>query len=249
MKNMQNKLLIAIFSFLLGSLLSFMYTQCINKLNNANYEQKRILKNGLLDSVEKDKKISNNLNLEVKNKSELKTQVDNHSDIGETLTCDITRMNKIKLSSTEFLIAVYDTLYKIDKNKKVKWKYEIGSDLIDFTYIKHNGLVYGTAHDNTMFILNVNTGEELERISRNGSLAFGQLVQYKGLCLIVDNNWGYRDRLLDNSIEDGLTAWIGTKDIWHIDIPPESTIVIKDDKIFALTINNGRISFKKLKQP
>src|SRR5262249_6550750 len=104
----------------------------------------------------------------------------------------------IALPSGQTLVGVCNLLLMLDAEKNVVWQYAVPQMLFDFAYLQSTGLIYGTAGDNNMFILEASSGKELVRHSRNGSAAYGRVKQYGNeMCLITDNNWGYRNRLND----------------------------------------------------
>lgn len=144
------------------------------------------------------------------------------------------------------LVSVENTLYRIDAQRRLIWKYTEGQIMFDFTFIKATDLVYGTAGDNTMFILQATTGKQLYRNSRNGSAAYGEVKAYgRDQCLITNNNWGYRERLNNPSIKDGVSAWRGTEALWEQEIPPEARLLVRGRRIFAVTKGKGGRRFYK----
>ena len=101
-----------------------------------------------------------------------------------------------------------------------------------------------------MFILEASTGKELVRNSRNGSAAYGQVRQYgNDMCLITDNNWGYRERLNDPTIKDGVTAWRGTEILWSTELAPGANLIVRGDRIIALTKTHDGIFIKEILVP
>jgi hypothetical protein len=154
------------------------------------------------------------------------------------------------LPSGEVLLGICDTLFLLDSHRRVKWQYIVPQVLVDFSFIPSTGLVYGTAGDNNMFILDASSGKELVRNSRNGAVAYGQVVPYEGdMCLILDDNSGYRERLKDESVEDGLTAWKGTEAVWNTELPPGAQLIITGAKILALTNNKEGVFIKEISVP
>ncbi len=154
------------------------------------------------------------------------------------------------LPSGQTLVGICDVLFMLDANEKVIWEYNVPQMLFDSTFIPSTGLIYGTAGDNNMFILEASTGKELVRNSRNGSAAYGQVKPYgNDVCLITDNNWGYRERLDDPTIKDGITAWRGTEVLWSTELPPGAELMVKAGKILALTKTKDGIFIKEIPVP
>lgn len=167
---------------------------------------------------------------------------------------EIAEVKVIPLSKGRSLIGAGQVLTMFDSQKRVVWTYDVpGGWLIDFDVVETTGLVYGTAGDNIMFILNLSSGAELTTIGRNGSAAFGEVRAYgKDLCLIKDNFWGYRQKLLDPSFEpmkDRLAAWRGTQILWEIDFPPDAELIVNGKKILALTRTKTKVYLKEIQPP
>jgi hypothetical protein len=159
----------------------------------------------------------------------------------------------IPLTSGRVLAGAGRTLVMLNSQKRVVWKYEVSQWLIDFDVVESTGLIYGTAGDNIMFILDISSGNELKAISRNGSAAYGQVKAYgRDACLITDNFWGYRDKVRDLDLEpmkDGIAAWRGTRLLWHIDFPPDAELIVNGKRIFGLTKTKTSVYVKEIFPP
>lgn len=154
------------------------------------------------------------------------------------------------LTSGRMLIGVCDRVSMLDPHGKVMWQYTVPQMLFDYAYIESSGLIYGTAGDNTMFILDAASGKELVLNSRNGSAGYGEVKAYgKDQCLIIDSNAGYRDRLNDPSIKDRVTAWRGTQILWSTDFPPDASLVVNGDKILAVSKTKTSLFIKEIAIP
>ncbi len=129
------------------------------------------------------------------------------------------------------------TLYfMLNTDRSMLWEYHVPQLLLDFEYIPATGLIYGTAGDNNMFILEASSGREMMRNSREGSGAYGAVAAYgEDICLITDNFWGYRNNLNNPSIKDAVRAWRGMEEIWSAELPPDSKLIVVGSKILALT--------------
>lgn len=161
------------------------------------------------------------------------------------------------LSDGRLLAGLGDTLYMLDSRGHVEWKYAASWMLWDFAVVESTGLVYGTAGDNMMFILDGSTGRKLYGHGRNGKAAYGQVAQFgEDLCLITDNLEGYRNALEEwktgdvQRIEtDGITAWRGTKALWRLPFPPDAELVVSGDRIFAVTKTDESIYVRRIIPP
>ncbi len=66
--------------------------------------------------------------------------------------------------------------------------YEVAQWIIDFSFVESTKLIYGTAGDNIMFILNADTGKQLYINGRNGKAAYEIVQSYgKDTTLITDD--------------------------------------------------------------
>lgn len=162
------------------------------------------------------------------------------------------------LSDGRLLAGLGDTLYMLDSRKHLEWKYTASWMLWGFAVVDSTGLVYGTAGDNIMFILDGSTGRKLYGHGRNGKAAYGQVVPFGEdiLCLITDNLLGYRDALEEWKIgevqmieTDGITAWRRTNALWSLPFPPDAELVVSGDRIFAVTKTDKSIYVRRIIPP
>jgi len=169
---------------------------------------------------------------------------------------------KIKaLSTGQILVGLGDALYLLNNKRQVEWKVTVPQFLIDYAPIESTGMVYVTAGDNNMLILELTTGKELYQNGRNGSAAYGQVEPYgTDQCLILDNYVGYRWKLSEREkndpqwwtpelMGDGITAWRGTKELWHGDFPPDAELLVRGRKIYAVTKTKSNIYIREITIP
>lgn len=157
----------------------------------------------------------------------------------------------VPLTSGSILAGVGNALYMLDARKRVVWKYAVPQFIFDFAFVESTGLIYGTAGDNTMFILDGATGRWRAGDSRNGGAAYGVAVPFgNDQCLVTDNFSFYRgDRSDVPPMQDGLTAWRGTKILWHKEFPPDAELRITGERIFAVTKTKSRILVREIPVP
>jgi len=140
------------------------------------------------------------------------------------------------LPDGKMLIGLCDALLMLNSDRSALWEYHVPQVLLDFVFIPKTGLIYGTAGDNNMFILEASTGKELVRNSRDGSYAYGVVKPYgDDICLITDDLGGYRYNHNDPSIKDAVRAWRGTEELWSAELPPDAKLIVDGSKILALT--------------
>ena len=158
----------------------------------------------------------------------------------------------VVLPSGRRLAAAGYTLYMLGADNRVVWKYEVPQVVIDFAYVEATGMVYVTAGDNFMCILDAATGRELAHESRNGSAAFGRVIPYgRDACLVMDAFGGYRAGHTVGALpmQDGVTAWRGTQVLWRRDVPPDAELQVVGSKVYAVTKTKSRILLKEIQVP
>jgi hypothetical protein len=154
------------------------------------------------------------------------------------------------LPDGKMLIGLCDALLMLNSDRSVLWEYHVPQLLLDFAFIPKTGLIYGTAGDNNMFILEATSGRELVRNSRVGSGAYGVVKPYgDDMCLITDNLSGYRDKHNDPSIKDAVTAWRGTEELWSVELPPDADLIVAGSKVLTLTKTKDGIFIKDIDVP
>ena len=62
------------------------------------------------------------------------------------------------LSDGKMLIGLCDRLFTLNTDGSMLWEYRVPQLLLDFVFIPKTGLIYGTAGDNNMFILEASSG-------------------------------------------------------------------------------------------
>jgi hypothetical protein len=154
------------------------------------------------------------------------------------------------LPDGKILIGLCDTLIMLNTDRSLLWEYHVPQLLYDFVFIPKTGLIYGTAGDNNMFILEASSGMELVRHSRMGSYAYGVVKPYKDdICLITDDLGGYRYNHNDPSINDAVRAWRGAEELWRVELPPDADLIVAGDRILTMTKTKDGIFIKDIDAP
>jgi hypothetical protein len=137
------------------------------------------------------------------------------------------------------LVHIGNTLYKLDGNYQIVWKHRQTQIIFDYALVEATNLIYGTAGDNVMFILNATDGKKVYSNSRNGSAAYGVVQNYgNDMCLVTDNFAIYREKGRGANIEpmkDGVTCWRGAEGLWSQDFPPDAQLIVNGNRILAVT--------------
>lgn len=151
------------------------------------------------------------------------------------------------------LVSLGDTLYRLNRQREVIWRYQTAQLMFGFAYVESTNLVYGTAGDNVMFVLDASNGKVLTSDSRNGSAAYGVAAKYgDDMCLVTDNFVMYREKSRGDEMEpmkDGITCWRGTRILWHRDFPPDADLVVNGKRILAVTKSKTAIYVQEITPP
>lgn len=157
------------------------------------------------------------------------------------------------LASGRVLAAAGRTVYMLDHvgRGQAEWRHTEPQPIIDVEYVAATDLVYATAGDNQLLILDASTGRQLHRESRQGRGGFGRTLAYgKDLCLVADDNSGYRAAEdFTPPVSDGVTAWRGTKMLWHRELPPDAELRVDGERIFAVTKTGSRVLLTAIRPP
>lgn len=155
------------------------------------------------------------------------------------------------LATGGLLVGLEDTLYRLNEAYEVVWKYQEGQGIDDYAIVESTGLIYITAGDNVMVILDAVSGKRLHRDSRNGSAAYGVTENYAtDMCLVTDNFRMYREKARDiPPNNDGITCWRGGKALWHQAFPPDAQLVVNADRIIAVTKTRTGIYVNEIHPP
>lgn len=155
------------------------------------------------------------------------------------------------------LVMIGNTLYRLDGKKRIVWKYTEAQFMFDFTFIPATGLIYGTAGDGVMFILNAGTGKKLIRDAYMGKGAYGIVRAYgKDQCLVTSDFAMYREdwkrlnlRRIEDVMTDEVTDFRGTKALWTRSFPPDADLVVDGKRILAVTKTQSNIYVKEIAIP
>jgi hypothetical protein len=157
----------------------------------------------------------------------------------------------VPVGSGGLLVHLENILYRLDEYYRVVWEYKLAQPIFDFALVAPTGLIYGTAGDNVMFILDAGTGRQLYIDSRNGSAAYGEAKNYgEDMCLVTDNFVAYREKFRDAGIEpmkDNITCWQGETVLWQREFPPDAQLVVEGKRILAVTKTKSSIYVNEIK--
>lgn len=159
----------------------------------------------------------------------------------------------LPLPSGRILAAAGNTVYMLGGTGtgQTAWSHTEPQPIFDVEYVAATNLVYVTAGDNQLLILDAWAGRQLHRESRQGRSGFKQTVAYgRDVCLVTDDNSGYRAAEdFIPPMSDGVTAWRGTKMLWHRELPPDAELRVSGDRIFAVTKTRSRVLVTELNPP
>lgn len=158
----------------------------------------------------------------------------------------------IPLKGGGLLVNLGDTLYRLDGKHRTVWAHSETQVIFDYALVEATNLIYGTAGDNVMFILDAASGEKLHGDSRNGSAAYGVALKYgNDMCLVTDYFAAYREKArgVTPPMSDRITCWRGTRGLWTQDFPPDAQLVVNGDRILAVTKTKTGIYVNEISVP
>jgi hypothetical protein len=170
---------------------------------------------------------------------------------------ELEQSRTVTLPDGGLLLVIGDLLARYDANGSRSWSYSELQGMIDACLIPATGYVYGTAGDNTMFILDATSGGVVYRNSRNGHAAYGEVIPFGDLCLVLDRFRGYREEPHSFAPDpeevptaaDWIVAWRGTQAIWRLPIPPDAEVQLDGERALAVTRTAQGIYVKTLSLP
>ena len=263
MKQVFTIMIFSTVSFVAGVLLMLVYTNPASQARNLENQAARIL-TPEISSTKVDESETQGLKQEfvselpideyVTDFNGTKLQLVNPENISKDDILSYIRTAKILPLKTQGLIVGFgDKIYRFDNKLQIVWTYKVAQWIIDFSFVESTNLIYGTAGDNIMFVLNAETGKELYINGRNGRAAYGVVQSYgKDTALVMDNFSMYRegDRNVNYaSTNDGIGLWRSTKELWHLDFPPDAELVVNDKRILAVTKTTAGIYVKEIFPP
>ncbi|HVS81790.1 MAG TPA: hypothetical protein VHE60_08645 [Pyrinomonadaceae bacterium] len=141
-----------------------------------------------------------------------------------------------RVSRNRRLASVCDTLYMLDNQNRIVWKWSSdGPPFTDLPIIDSTGTIYVIGYDLLWAAIDSATGKEKWRKTVNGRAAFTQIKPYRrDMYLVVTDMWGYRDSLRDKTIEDWLQLCKGNAVLWETDIPATARIEVSGNKVFVV---------------
>jgi hypothetical protein len=173
---------------------------------------------------------------------------------------DVSRATIKPAPRGELFLMLGNTLYRLNSQKEIVWTYKEFQVMFDFEFVPATDLIYGTAGDGVMFILDAATGKKLQRDEYNGKAAYGSVKAYKrDECLITSNYAGYREHWWEDltadairnvpTAKDEITDYRGTKVLWSRDFPPDADLLVDGERILALTKTTKNIYVKEVPVP
>jgi hypothetical protein len=147
------------------------------------------------------------------------------------------------------LVTARDTLYMLNSNKKVLWKYQVGAPVLDKLVLDSGSMIHGIAMDGIAFAVDLD-GNPRWAHRMNGRANYARIALYgRDQYLVVVDNSGYRESLSDSTIPDRVALCRGEETIWARDFPRNAELFVWSGRIFAVTQTRKRTTLVELHQP
>jgi outer membrane protein assembly factor BamB len=156
-----------------------------------------------------------------------------------------------RLPQNRKLAVVGDTLYLLDSNDKVVWRWSTeGAEISHDLLVDPAGNIYITGTDNLWASVDLKTGKEKWQEYSNGTAPFSLIGLYeKNKYVIVHSFWYYRHYKINPSARDVLSIGKGDTFLWETDIPNDAVIKIRGKNIYAITRRKGKPIWKNIPVP
>ena len=139
----------------------------------------------------------------------------------------------IAMSANRLLLPMGDTLYMLDSNNRVAWRYSFDPNIIQDVMVDPKGDIYITASEALILVLDA-SGKELWRTGMSvGSASYGQIKSYGGGFLVIVDMEAYRWK--GQNTEDILEFWKDKGLVWEKPFPRGATLQLVGDRILAIT--------------
>lgn len=153
------------------------------------------------------------------------------------------------LPGGRLLVTARDTLYMLNSNKKVLWKYYVGAPVLDKLILDSSGMIHEIAMDGIQFAVDLE-GKRRSAHGMNGRANYAQIALYgRDQYLVVIDHSGYRESLSDNTLADRVALCRGEETIWAQDFPRKAELYVWSGRIFAVTQTRRRTTLVELAHP
>jgi hypothetical protein len=159
------------------------------------------------------------------------------------------RIPPLVISPDRILVTVCNTLFMLDGNKRVLWKWSgrSGAPFTDQPVVDSTGTIYAIGLDLYWLALDVETGEVKWRSTAVGSATYAQIEPYRDdHYLLVVNMENYREGLTSDT-QDTLYLCKGTEVVGEADFPPNARLQVWGDRILALSQIKDRMEITEIR--
>jgi hypothetical protein len=147
------------------------------------------------------------------------------------------------------LVTARDTIFMLNSNMKVLWKYSVGAPVLNKLILDSTGIIHGIAMDGIEFAIGLD-GKKRWGHFMNGRANYAQIALYdRDSYLVVIDNSGYRENLSDNTITDRLALYRGEETVWARSFPRNAELCVWSGRIFAVTQTRRRTTLVELSKP
>ena len=130
------------------------------------------------------------------------------------------------VSGGRLVVTARDTLYMLNSNRRVLWKYYVGAPVLDKLVLDSGSMIHGIAMDGIKFAVDLD-GKRRWAHGMNGRATYAQIALYsRDQYLVVVDNSGYRESLSDSTIPDRMALCRGEETIWARDFPRNTELFV-----------------------
>ncbi len=143
-------------------------------------------------------------------------------------------------------------LYLLDAGGRVVWRHTAAERIKDFVHVAATGTIYATTGVNDMILLDAATGGRVLLAAGGDGVGYRQVLAYgEDVCLVVEDCRRYRTDCHGGHrpMQDGVSAWRGTRMLWHTFVPADAELQVVGSKIHAVTRTQSRILVREIKVP
>jgi len=167
------------------------------------------------------------------------------------------KLHPLVLPDGRLVLSVADTVYMLDAEGKLLWKYStpLGELLTSEPGFNPEQNEIAVVGFDLLFVrLDANTGKAKWKADMNGRATLARVAAYGKGYLVVADMGGYRENEKADGVKqlspDGLEYWgESERDSWFIDFPIGAELVVDGKKIYALRHVRGEVRLRRLFPP
>ena len=161
-----------------------------------------------------------------------------------TATKDLLVSGVVPTGNNGYIIVAGNTISRHVINGRRVWTWSHNEPLTDLPYVSPTGTVYVIGIDLLWVGLDLRTGRELWRNTKNGKAGYAQLLPYREDEYLIRVTLGnYREGESDKArgVPDRAIFCKGNRELWTVDVPADATLRIIGDRLFAIVVEGSDV--------